>query len=440
MRITALDVSRAVPGTLVGPDAVAHGICFDSRELVAGQAFVAIVGDRDGHMFIGDAIARGAAFVVTNEGMAVPGATCVETPGTVEALAGIARMCRDRVDARLQGRVVGITGSAGKTSTKNAVVAVLAGRWREVAAPERSLNNDIGVPVTIINAADAVEAMVLEMGMRGFGEIERLCAMARPSIGVVTNVGDAHSARVGGVDGVAVAKGELVESLPEHGHAVLNIDDHRVRLMASRTWANVVTYGAALGADVRWSVVETMPTGHVRARFEHDGDQVEAVPASPGAHMAANAAAAVAVGLCTGMTLAECAAGIGREHVEPGRLVWRTAASGARVLDDVYNANSTSMMAALDVLSSTSGTRRIAVLGRMHEIEDATAAHRAIAQEARRRGIEVVAVETDLYGVPAIAVPDVEAHLGAGPGDVVLVKGSRASAMERVVAVLVTPG
>ena len=439
MRITASDVSRATSGTLVGGDVEADGIAFDSRELAPGQAFVAIVGDRDGHDFIADAVARGAAFAVVQAGRAVPGVTCIEVSDTVVALADLARACRDRLAGRLGGRVVGITGSAGKTSTKNAIAAVLENAHRRVAYPLKSLNNDIGVPVTIINAPDDVDAMVLEMGMRGFGEIERLCAIASPVIGVITNVGDAHSSRVGGIEGVARAKGELVESLPEDGHAVLNIDDDRVREMSARTWANVVTYGSRLGADVRWTALETLPDGRVRARFEHDGESAEAAPASPGVHMVANAAAAVAVGLCAGMALAEAVAGVGREPVEAGRVTWHTAPSGARILDDVYNANSTSMLAALEVLAATDASRRIAVLGAMHEIADSEAAHRRIGEKARVLGIEVVAVETDLYGVAGVAIDAVAGIVAAGPGDAVLVKGSRASAMERAVAALLAP-
>lgn len=439
MRITAGEVALAASGRLSGPDVEAGSISFDSRTLTVGEAFVAIRGDRDGHDHLHSAVANGAGFVIVESGRAIDSVTCVEVEDTLVALGRVGAACRERLDVQLEGRVVGITGSAGKTSTKNLVHAVLSGGFAPVQSPRASLNNDIGVPVTIINSPDSVRALVLEMAMRGFGEIERLCALARPRVAVVTNVGDAHAARVGGIDGVARAKGELVESLPEDGVAVLNADDERVRAMSSRTWADVMTYGSRVGADVRWTPLEVGPTGLVRTVFEHDGERAEATPALPGEHMAANAAAAVAVGLAVGMSLEAAVSGIGREVVESGRMRWREGIDGARVLDDTYNANTTSMIAGLRVLADVDAARRFAVLGRMHELDDPERAHREIARLALDMGIEVLAVDTDLYGVDPIGVDEVVDAIAPREGDVVLVKGSRAAAMERVVSGLTNP-
>jgi UDP-N-acetylmuramoyl-tripeptide--D-alanyl-D-alanine ligase len=351
-------------------------------------------------------------------------------------LAAIGQMCRGQLSEAAAMRVVGITGSAGKTSTKNAIRAVLDAGFTHVHASTQSLNNDIGVPITVINAPDKCDALIVEMGMRGFGEIERLCDIARPTIGVITNVGDAHSERVGGLDGVARAKGELIESLPENGTAILNVDDARVSAMSSRTWASVMTYGSAVGADVRWTALETLSDGRIRTRFDHDGDSVEATPRLPGVHMATNAAAAIAVGITAGMTLEQCATGVGREEVESGRVIWREGKTGARILDDTYNANSSSMIAALQVLARSHAHRRFAVLGQMLEVSEPQQTHRHIAEVAKDLGIEVVAIDTDLYGMDPIPLGDLEGRLSLQHNDVVLVKGSRAARMERVVALL----
>jgi UDP-N-acetylmuramoyl-tripeptide--D-alanyl-D-alanine ligase len=333
-------------------------------------------------------------------------------------------------------RVVGITGSAGKTSTKNAIRSVLDVGFAHVHASIQSLNNDIGVPITVINAPDNCDALIVEMGMRGFGEIERLCDIARPTIGVITNVGDAHSERVGGLDGVARAKGELIESLPENGTAILNVDDARVSAMSSRTWAGVMTYGSALGADVRWTAIETLGDGRIRTRFDYDGESVEATPRLPGAHMAANAAAAIAVGITTGMSLEQCVSGVGHEEVESGRVIWREGVTGARILDDTYNANSSSMIAALHVLAQSDARRRFAVLGQMFEVSEPQQTHRHIAEVAQDLGIQVVAFDTDLYGLDPTSLGDLAGRLALQEHDAVLVKGSRAARMERVVSLL----
>jgi UDP-N-acetylmuramoyl-tripeptide--D-alanyl-D-alanine ligase len=436
MRITASDVSRAVSGTLIGQDAVAQGCAFDSRILEPQQAFVAIVGERDGHDYLADARERGAAFALVQQGRSSNHLTCIEVVDTVVALAAIGQMCRGQLSEAAAMRVVGITGSAGKTSTKNAIRAVLDAGFTHVHASTQSLNNDIGVPITVINAPDKCDALIVEMGMRGFGEIERLCDIARPTIGVITNVGDAHSERVGGLDGVARAKGELIESLPENGTAILNVDDARVSAMSSRTWASVMTYGSAVGADVRWTALETLSDGRIRTRFDHDGDSVEATPRLPGVHMATNAAAAIAVGITAGMTLEQCATGVGREEVESGRVIWREGKTGARILDDTYNANSSSMIAALQVLARSHAHRRFAVLGQMLEVSEPQQTHRHIAEVAKDLGIEVVAIDTDLYGMDPIPLGDLEGRLSLQHNDVVLVKGSRAARMERVVALL----
>jgi UDP-N-acetylmuramoyl-tripeptide--D-alanyl-D-alanine ligase len=436
MRITASDVSRAVSGTLVGPDVLAQGCAFDSRILEPHQAFVAIVGERDGHDYLGDAHERGAAFALVQRGRSSNQLTCIEVDDTVVALAAMGQMCRGQLSEDTAMRVVGITGSAGKTSTKNAIRAVLEAGFAHVHASTQSLNNDIGVPITIINAPDNCDALIVEMGMRGFGEIERLCDIARPTIGVITNVGDAHSERVGGLDGVARAKGELIESLPENGTAILNVDDARVSAMSSRTWASVMTYGSVLGADVRWTALETLGDGRIRTRFDYDGDSAEATPRLPGVHMAANAAAAIAVGITAGVNLEQCVSGVGREAVESGRVIWREGVTGARILDDTYNANSSSMIAALQVLARSDASRRFAILGQMFEVSEPQQTHRHIVEVAQELGIHVVAIDTDLYGITPTSLDDLVGGLALEHNDAVLVKGSRAARMERVVALL----
>jgi UDP-N-acetylmuramoyl-tripeptide--D-alanyl-D-alanine ligase len=436
MRITASDVSRAVSGTLVGQDTDAQGFAFDSRVLESNQAFVAIVGERDGHDHLESARDRGARFALVQRGRSIDQLTCVEVEDTLVGLSLVGQMCREQLSDTVAQRVVGITGSAGKTSTKNAIRAVLEAGFGHVYASSQSLNNDIGVPITVINAPANCDALIVEMGMRGFGEIERLCEIARPSIGVITNVGDAHSERVGGLEGVSRAKGELIESLPENGTAILNVDDARVAAMASRTWASVMSYGSAVGADVRWTALETLVDGRIRTRFDYDGESGEATPRLPGTHMAANAAAAIAVGITAGMNLEQCVSGVGRETVESGRVIWRNGIAGARILDDAYNANSSSMIAALQVLAASDAHRRFAVLGQMFEVSEPQVAHRHIAQVAQDLGIQVFAIDTDLYGVETISVHDVADRLLLEKNDAVLVKGSRAARMERVVALL----
>lgn len=437
MRITASDVSRAVSGTLLGQDVPANGFGFDSRALEPNQAFVAIMGQRDGHEYLLDASLQGARFALVQRGRAIEQITCIEVDDTLVALGAIGQMCRERLGREVGQRVVGITGSAGKTSTKNLIHAVLSIDYENVHASLASLNNDIGVPITIINAPDDCDALIVEMGMRGLGEIERLCQIAQPSIGVITNVGDAHSDRVGGIEGVAQAKGELIECLSQNGIAILNVDDPRVIAMSSRTWANVMTYGSAVGADVRYSSLEVLNDGRVRCRFDFDGDSAITTPLLPGLHMAANAAAAIATGIAAGMSLESCVLGIGQEISEQGRVRWKDGINSSRILDDVYNANSSSMAAALQVLASSEAHRRFAVLGPMFELADSKRAHLDVAALAKDLGIELLGFETDLYGVEQVSINQLVARLGLEENDTVLVKGSRDSKMERVVEVLV---
>jgi UDP-N-acetylmuramoyl-tripeptide--D-alanyl-D-alanine ligase len=197
-----------------------------------------------------------------------------------------------------------------------------------------------------------------------------------------------------------------------------------------------MTYGSALGADVRWTALETLVDGRIRTRFDYDGESAEATPRLPGTHMAANAAAAIAVGITAGMSLEKCVSGVGREAVESGRVIWRNGLGGARILDDAYNANSSSMIAALHVLAASDAHRRFAVLGQMFEVSESQVAHRHIAQVAQDLGIRVLAIDTDLYGAETISIDEVVARLSLQENDVVLVKGSRATRMERVVALL----
>jgi len=286
VRLLASQIAAAVGGTLSGPDASIDGASFDSRSLLPGALFVPLVAERDGHDFIDAALAAGAGAYLTSQPPA--GGTAIVVEDTAAALMSLAAWARSLLDVP----VVGVTGSVGKTSTKDLIAAALAAT-RRVTANVRSFNNEQGLPVTILAAPDDVEALVLEMGMRGFGEIARLCQVARPTIGVVTSVAAAHTERVGGIEGVARAKRELVEALPASGTAILNGDDARVTAMAAHTDATVVTFGAA--GDVRVSALALDALARPSFHVDTPWGGADVALAVSGAHMASNAAAAIAV-------------------------------------------------------------------------------------------------------------------------------------------------
>lgn len=433
MRIKASQVAHITGGTLVGQDIEAWALSFDSRAIKPGHAFVAIVAERDGNDFVGAAASKGAVFAIVSRGRAIAEIPCVEVDDTTAALALLGRSLRGQLASTLDGRIIGITGSAGKTSAKNLVRAVLQAGFNPVHAADASLNNDIGVPVTIANAPDDAAALVIEMGMRGFHEIGRLCEIAQPVIGLVTNVGDAHGERLGGPDGIAKAKGELIAALPAHGTAVLNADDVRVLAMRSLTSARVITFGKSDDADVKYRVVETDGDGRCTAEFAFEGDTVTATPMLPGEHMVSNSAAAIAVGIAVGMNLNIAAKGIGKEALETGRMCWLEAVNGLRILDDSYNANEHSMLAALQVIADLPVRTKFAVLGQMAEVADSADAHKRIAEFAAQNKITVIGLETALYGTPAMSVEDSLKELAFHHPHVVLVKGSRSARTERVV-------
>jgi UDP-N-acetylmuramoyl-tripeptide--D-alanyl-D-alanine ligase len=316
------------------------------------------------------------------------------------------------------------------------MIAVACAAGRRTAANERSFNNDQGLPVTILNAADDTEVLVLEMGMRGFGHISRLCEVARPDIGVVTVVGHAHTDLVGGLRGVATAKGELVEALPATGTAILNADDERVAAMASRTGASVLTFGWA--GEVFPADIELDASAHAHFVAHSPWGRAEVVLPVPGMHMVSNALAALAVAGSVGVDIDAAAAALAAVTVSGMRMEVLSAPGGARIVNDAYNANPTSMLAALEALAAMHAHRRIAVVGLMAEIEEPARAHREIADHARSLGIELVALGTDLYGIDP--VDDVVAAIGPlGSDDAVLVKASRAAGLERIVAELLAP-
>lgn len=436
MRFMAADVATATGGRLVGQNAHLSGVSFDSRTLVAGQLFVPIVAARDGHEFIADAITRGAgAYLTTREPQGRRSAVVVSD--TLAALLQLGEWARNRLDAQIDGRVVGITGSVGKTSTKDMVAAVLATTFR-VAASERSYNNDQGLPVTILNADDQVEALVLEMGMRGFGEIARLAAIGRPTIGVVTAVGHAHTERVGGLEGVAKAKGELVEALSTSGFAVLNADDERVAAMSARTSAQLLTYGEKRTADVHITKLESDEMGRHSFDVSSPWGAAHVRLNVPGKHMVSNALAALAVAGACKVDMSQAASALGNVSMSPMRMQERRTRSGAVLLDDCYNANPTSMAAALDTLSLVAPKRKVAVLGEMAELADSDHHHRQIAARVAELGIELIAVGTNAYGIESFTVEQAASLLAErGEGSAILVKGSRVAALERLINLLV---
>ena len=425
MRLRVGEVAAATQGRLVGPDVVVDGATTDSRTVSGGELFVPLVAERDGHDFVTAAVEAGASAYLTAEG--ARGGSAVEVEDTGAALLALGGLAR----ARLPERVVGVTGSVGKTSTKDLLAAVFRRTWVTVASP-RSFNNELGVPLTLLNAPEGCQAAVIEMGTRGPGEIARLCAVALPTVGVVTMVAAVHTETFGTIEEVARAKAELVAALPAEGTAVLNSADPRVRRMADASRATVLLFGE--GGDVVAEAVVVdeglRPSFRLRSPW---GDEAVRL-AVRGAHQVENALAAAAAALACGVPIGEVAAGLGDAALSPWRMQLDRTASGALVLNDAYNANPTSMAAALRSLAALPARRRVALLGTMAELGPSSAEqHRATADLARQLGIRVIAVDEPGYGV-AVARP--EAALDAlGPleeGDAVLVKGSRVAGLERL--------
>jgi UDP-N-acetylmuramoyl-tripeptide--D-alanyl-D-alanine ligase len=418
---------------MAGSDTAVEGVGTDSRTLRPGQLFVPLTGRRDGHAFLADAVSAGAPAYLTT-GPTVPGATAIIVTDPAAALPAIARAAR----ARLPDRVVGITGSVGKTTVKDLVAGVLSTTYR-TSASHMSFNNEIGVPLTLANAGDDAQAVVVEMGARGTGHVRYLCEIAEPSIGVVTRVGQAHTEHFGSVDGVAAAKAELVESLPAAGTAVLNADDPRVLAMRDRARGEVVLYGISAPADVTARDVVLDEVARPTFRLVTPEGSALVRLSLHGRHQVSNALAAAGVALATGVPFTRVAEGLA--NVAPPR--WRMSVlspgGGFLLVDDTYNANPTSMRAALEALAAIEGSRRFAVLGEMAELGAASADdHREVAGVAASLGVELIAYRTSSYGVPAVGSEEelLQRLHPLRQGDVVLVKGSRATGLESVVEAL----
>lgn len=433
MKLLASELANAIGGRLVGLDTEIDGATFDSRQVLHHQLFVPIVAERDGHDFIAAALKAGAAAYLTSRPELVGelGGTAIVVNNTSQALIDCARWGRTQFPASTV--VVGVTGSVGKTSTKDLIAAALASSKR-VVANLRSFNNEQGLPVTILNAPLLTEVLVLEMGMRGLGQIDDLCRIARPHIGVITRVGEAHTELVGGLDGVAQAKGELIEALPPQGVAILNADDERVLAMRSRSVAQVLTYGESTSADIRIANLHLDAHGCPLFDITTPSGSATINLSIPGRHMAHNAAAAIAVGEALAVRLEDMVDALRSASISDRRMQTKLTRSGALLLDDCYNANPTSMTAALETLAQIPVTRKVAVLGVMAEIENPESAYAEIAQLARASNIEIVAVGTDGYGLRSVGIDEaIRLVLSCNADSAVLVKGSRVAALEGVV-------
>ncbi|WP_320669465.1 UDP-N-acetylmuramoyl-tripeptide--D-alanyl-D-alanine ligase [Patulibacter defluvii] len=428
MRFSAAELADHLGAELVGPDVAVEGASIDTRTLRPGQLYAPIVAARDGHDFLPAALAAGAAAYLTAREPV--GGTAIRVPDTAAALLRLGALGRDRIAG-----AIGITGSVGKTTTKDLLAGCLASTF-PTAASERSFNNELGLPLTLLGAPEATRWVVLEMGVRREGDIDRLCQVARPEVGVVTAVDLAHVEFLGDLDGVARAKGELVAGLPPSGLAVLNVDDPRVRAMASRSAARVLGYGTGPEAQVRADDVALDDELRARFRLSSPWGRTEVRLGLRGAHQVTNALAAAAVALWAGVPIEAVAAALAEGRASPWRMEVHHVPAGPLLVVDCFNAIPASAEAAVRSLAALPGERRLALLGLMAELGERSATeHRRIAAVAERLGVQVVGYETDLYGEAHVTgVDDAVALLRTlGPRDAALVKGSRVARLEDVV-------
>ena len=433
-----------------GPETHFDRAVIDSRHAQAGDLFVALPGERvDGHDFAAAAVAQGASgALLTHDVAGIESAARFLVPDTLEALQRTAVAWRDALTST---QVVGVTGNVGKSTTKLITAAVLAARYR-VQVNEANYNNEIGVPLCLLELRPETERAVIEMGMYTTGEIALLCRWTRPHIGIVLNVGPVHMERAGSLDAIARAKRELPESLTEADHAVLNADDPLVRAMAEHTRGRVWLFSASADStdiDVRGTVLASHGASGFDASIAYAGEEARVRVPLPGAHLLSNVLAAVTAGLADGVPFADCVRAVEALHI-PTRIAVRTLPGDVTLLDDTYNASPAATVAALDLLAETPG-RHLALLGDMLELGAVSQAeHVRVGRHAAQR-CDALFTIGDLAAVIATAAREaglaathcatkdaaVEALRAAlRPGDVLLVKASRALALETVVRAL----
>ncbi len=464
--LTLGDIIQAATGLdtkgLPGSERSIRGVVIDSRQAGPDCLFVGLKGESvDGSDFADDAIAKGAVAVIVSRppvgaaqvwprdatAASITPPVAIVVPDTLWTLQEVAAYWRRRMNVR----VVGVTGSVGKTVTKELTASVLSRRYATLRS-EGNLNNEIGLPLTLLKVTPKTEYAVLEMGMYALGEIARLAEISRPSVGVVTNVEPVHLERLGTIERIAQAKSELVQALPADGVAVLNGDDPRVRAMAALTKARVFTYGLTPDCDLYATDIESQGLEGIRFRLHYRGEAIHARAALLGTHSVHTALAAAAVALNEGLSWQEIMAGLMDVSAQL-RLIATPAIRGALILDDTYNASPKSTIAALNLLAELKG-RRIGVLGDMLELGAAEEeGHRKVA----RRAIEVVSrlvtvgKRGRIIGEEALAcgmspqdvvIVDTNAEaIGIlsewlQEGDIILIKGSRGMHMEDIVQAL----
>ena len=438
------------------------GISTDSRRVQAGNVFVALRGERfDGHRFVPDAIQRGAAGVMVSDTARLsevalngnePSVAVICVADTEKALQDLATAHRQR----FQGSVVAVTGSNGKTTVKEMIASVLQ-TWFSTHKASGNLNNHIGVPLAVLGLDVLKRTMVLELGMNHLGEISRLCEIAQPDVGIITNIGLAHLGCLGSVDAIQQAKGELTASLDASGVAIVNADDPRALALGQQSAGRLITFGQTHHADVRGWVQEDLGLAGTRCCVILDGVTHEFRLHAPGAHQIMNALAAAAVGMAFEVPEERIICGLQHYRGVRGRLAMRRGQEDVWLIDDTYNANPQSMQVALNFLAGVpGGGRNIAVLGDMLELgEDGPALHQEvgslvsqtnvhtlialgpaaahIARGAHQAGMERERIHhtTSQQEVLSLLAELMQAQ------DVVLLKGSRGMAMEHLVEALV---
>jgi len=437
-------------------DREAVGYSIDSRTIGAGELFFAVTGERvDGHDYVAAALENGAVAAVVSQHWLAPDemdpCRLLRVPESEDCVLRAMQTLARRVRQQWGGRVIGVTGSAGKTTTKEALAAVLGRRFR-VLKSEGNLNNHFGLPLQLLRLEPEHEVAVLEMGMNHAGEIATLAKIAKPNWGVVTNVAAVHLEHFeSGIGGIAAAKKELVDALPSDGIAVLNFDDDRVAAFARGRAEQVVFYGTHKGADVRAENVEEMGAEGVQFDVSAGGERAEVRLHLLGRHNVLNALAAIATGLRSGMGLEECARTLDEMRSADKRgavLTWR----GARLVNDCYNSNPRALDSMVDALMAIEGARHIVIAGEMLELgPGGEGLHAGCGLRMAERGVDVV------VGVRGLAAALVDAARSGGAeavfvatpeeagmwmqrnvraGDAVLLKASRGVRLERAFGAL----